>query len=638
MSVIQALFKSRRPKAHQLPVPTRLPPLEGLDRAPFATGQPRHTWLWTLVVAFIVVLLLAYVVTLGVMGVYDGLKDRAMESRRIAGEHYLLGLDHLRAENYELAIGEFQLALRYNSSLQDARLYLREAKEKARALVQPTSETRQEAARLLYQQAVAEYEGGNLRQAIAVLDELRGIDPTFQVENVTIMLTTAHHRLGLDAVAGDSLGDAAAHFETVLALKPDDKDAQDQLNLIRLYTAALNYWDRDWSATIQALKGLYTLAPDYKDVQARLHAAYVFNADARIGQDEWCQAAEQYAAAVEVLPMEETVDQRDEARIRCQTARLPATPTRQPTPTRASPTATRDSLSPGSGTAEGEATPGSGATPSPQTVVDARGRIAFPSFDAVRQQEDIYLVDLAQRDARLLVTDAHQPAFGPSSSRLAVRSLDPQHLGLSIYDLGGTQSGEMTIHPEDAAPSWSPDGTQIVFASNKHGDRRWRLYVISPGEVRGEGQEWGYGRMPAWSPTGSRIAYQGCDERGDNCGIWVIKPGGFSPARLTSHASDTAPAWSPDGTQLAFISLRTGNWEIWVVDVATGQERRLTDHSGHDVGAAWSPTGRQIAFLSNRGGAWAIYLLDLKSGREQKLIATGDNYPDPGAERLAWIP
>ncbi|MBN1660808.1 MAG: PD40 domain-containing protein [Anaerolineae bacterium] len=635
------MFRSKRPEAKQVPVPARLPPLEGLERAPLATGQPRHTWLWTLVVALIVVLLLAYIVALGIMGVYDGLKERAQESGRIAQEHYLLGLEHLQAENYELAIGEFELALRHDSSLQDARLYLREAKEKARALVQPTSETRQEAARLLYQQAVAEYESGNLRQAVAILDELRGIDPAFQVENVTIMLTTAHHRLGLDAVAGDNLDDATAHFETILSLKPEDKDAQDQINLIRLYTAALNYWDRDWPATIQALKGLYALAPDYKDVQARLHAAYVYNAEARIAQDEWCQAADQYAAAVEVLPREDTVDQRDEARIRCQAARLPATATRQPTATRATaprPTATSDALLPGSGTAAGEATPASQATPSPQMAVDAQGRIAFPSFDAVRQQEDIYLVDLAQRDARLLVSNAHQPAFGPSGSRLAVRSLDPQHLGLSIYDLGGTQTGEMTTHAEDSAPAWSPDGGQIVFASNKHGDRKWRLYVISPGQVRGEGQEWGFGRLPAWSPAGSQIAYHGCDERGDNCGIWLIQPGGFSPARLTTHASDTAPAWSPDGSQVAFVSTRTGNWELFVIDIATGQERRLTDHTADDLGPVWSPNGRQIAFLSNRGGVWAIYILDLKSGREQKLIATGDNYPDPTAERLAWIP
>jgi Tol biopolymer transport system component len=236
------------------------------------------------------------------------------------------------------------------------------------------------------------------------------------------------------------------------------------------------------------------------------------------------------------------------------------------------------------------------------------------------------------------VANAHQPAFGPSNSRAVVRSLDAQHLGLSIYDLAGMRIVEMTAHAEDAAPSWSPDGAHIIFASNKHGDRKWRLYAISPGEVRGEGVEWAYGRAPAWSPTGDLIAYEGCDDRGDNCGIRLIKPGGFSPARLTTDPSDTAPAWSPDGSRVAFASARTGDWELFVVDIATGQERRLTNNAAIDLAPTWSPSGSQIAFLSNRGGGWAIYILDIKSGREQKLIATGDNYPDPLCERLAWIP
>jgi tetratricopeptide (TPR) repeat protein len=615
-----------------LPVPAELPPIEELDERDRAAARrgPR-AWLWTLVAALAVVLLVAYVLVLGALGVYDGLKDRAVENQRIAREHYELGIEYLEAGDYELAIAEFTLALRYDSNLYDAQTLLQDAEEMAKAQVTPTSETRQDAANLLYRQAVAHYESGNLEQAVAVLEELRGLDADHQRENVELMLTTAHYQLGLNAVGENHLDEATEHFEAVLAIDPDDTRAQDQLNLVHLYTAALNHWERDWSATIQALKGLYALAPDYKDVQTRLHDAYVYSAQDYADSGDWCQASDQYAAAVQVLPLEGTVDKRDEAAIRCLATAEAPPPTSTPRPT------ARVTLGP---TAQPGATISPDVTPSPtaRTAALGQGRIAFASFDAVRQAHDIYVVDLAQGGAKLLWENASQPAFAPGGRQLAFHNLDPVHLGLGILDLRTNELRDLTDHLEDSTPDWSPDAEQIVFASDKHGDRKWRIYVISPGAVRGEGEEWIFGRMPDWSPDGDRIAYHGCDARGDNCSVWVMLAGGFEPSRLTTSLSDTAPAWSPSGNQIAFISSRAGNWELYLVDLSTGQETRLTDNAAADVAPTWSPDGKRLAFLSNRDGGWAVYILEIRSGQVQKVIATGDAYPDPVAERLSWVP
>jgi TolB protein len=618
--------RKKRPDLTDLPPLDELPELEPMDEQADAAQPHRpRIWLWTLIAALIVVLLVVYVLVLGGKGVYDGLRDRALESRRFAQEHYELGVAQLEAGQYELAIAELELALRHDSSLVDARTRLQEAIELVQAQGTPTSETRQDAARLLYAQAVDLYEAGDLALAVAMLDELRGLDADYQRENVDTMLSKAHYQLGLNAVAENRLGDAISHFEAVLAINPADEDAQDQLNLADLYAAALSNWERDWSATIQALKGLYALAPDYKDVESRLRDAYVLRAEAAAENEDWCQAGDDYASAVEILPVERMVDLRDDAQIRCQ-ATVEAPP---PTPTsRATATpATREPASP-------EATP----EPTVPAAALGEGRIAFASFDAARQRHDIYVIDLAQGDARLLRANAIQPAYSPNGRQLAFQNTDPQHLGLGILNLSSNTLGEVTAHDEDSFPTWSPEADQLVFASDKHGDRRWRVYVISPYEVRGEGEEWVMGEEPDWSSDGSRIAYHGCDEQGGNCGIWVMQPGGFNGASLTSDASDTAPAWSPDGTQVAFASTRADNWELYLADIATGQETRLTDHPACDHAPEWSPDGKQLAFLSNRDGVWAVYILDIKSGQVQELIATGDAYPDPFAQTLSWTP
>src|SRR5262249_33919468 len=99
---------------------------------------------------------------------------------------------------------------------------------------------------------------------------------------------------------------------------------------------------------------------------------------------------------------------------------------------------------------------------------------------------------------------------------------------------------------------------------------------------------------PALCPTRPEIAFV---SGGD---IWVAPAKGGEAHLLVSHpAEETRPLYSPDGTRLAFVSTRTGNGDIYVLELATGALKRLTFDDGPDQLDGWSRDGKWIYFSNN---------------------------------------
>jgi tricorn protease len=142
-------------------------------------------------------------------------------------------------------------------------------------------------------------------------------------------------------------------------------------------------------------------------------------------------------------------------------------------------------------------------------------------------------------------------------------------------------------------------------------------------------------RHPALSPDGRRIAF---DWHGD---IWVCPADGGVAERITEDLADEQkPCWSPDGSQLVFSSDKSGNRDLFVVELSTRRVRQLTFHSSDDDSPAWSPDGKWIAFQSNRdsnldlalnNGVWDLWKVPAEGGTATRVTRFRGENP-------AWSP
>src|ERR1044071_6506991 len=148
-----------------------------------------------------------------------------------------------------------------------------------------------------------------------------------------------------------------------------------------------------------------------------------------------------------------------------------------------------------------------------------------------------------------------------------------------------------------------------------------------------------YFTEPALSPDRKEIAFV---SGGD---IWTVPATGGVASLLVSNAANEArPLYSPDGRQLAFISSRTGNGDIYLLTFATGDLKRLTFDDGFEQLDGWSRDGRWLYFSSTSydiGGLNDLYRVSVNGGTPMPVSA--DRYtneffcaPSPDGKTLAF--
>lgn len=188
-------------------------------------------------------------------------------------------------------------------------------------------------------------------------------------------------------------------------------------------------------------------------------------------------------------------------------------------------------------------------------------------------------------------------------------------------DSDGTNQVNITNTPEhDQYPAWSPDGTKIVFVSDRGGE--FDLWVMDADgtNVASLTHAPGGNFSPAWSPDGQRIAFS--SSRDGDSEIYVMNANGSNQVRLTnSPGMDDEPAWSPDGGKIAFSARRESNSQVYVMNADGSNQINLTNDIEEDASPSWSPDGSKIVYWSTSG----IFVMSAYGGNKTRLTSSLDD-------------
>jgi Tol biopolymer transport system component/DNA-binding winged helix-turn-helix (wHTH) protein len=243
---------------------------------------------------------------------------------------------------------------------------------------------------------------------------------------------------------------------------------------------------------------------------------------------------------------------------------------------------------------------------------------------------DIYLVPAAGGEARRLThlkRDIDGFAWTPDGSEIIFSSSASYKDGvlMQVSVPQGTPERLARSGSGINDPSISRQGNRLVYTQSLVDTNIWRLDLSASSKDRSDMPFISSTRLDVearYSPDGKKIAF--ISKRSGTYQIWVCDSDGSDPRRLTNlDSANGDPNWSPDGRYIVFDTRLRGNADIFVIDAEGGQPRALTTEPSEDNAPSWSADGRWIYFSSTRGGSLQIWKMPPEGGQAVQVTKDG---------------
>ncbi len=194
---------------------------------------------------------------------------------------------------------------------------------------------------------------------------------------------------------------------------------------------------------------------------------------------------------------------------------------------------------------------------------------------------------------------------------------------LEIITVASTDRRAIYVAPERfEAPNWMPDGMNLLFNRNGRIEKipatGGTPQIIDTGFATRCNNDHGI------SPDGTQLVISDNSQEEHQSRVYIVPIGGGTPRRITQKSPSYWHGWSPDGKMLAFVGERNGDFDIYAIPAAGGEETQLTTAKGLDDGPEYTPDGKYIYFNSERTGHMQIWRMRA-DGSEQEQVTFGDD-------------